>query len=99
MVRDQLGVGDYVREEDPRLYVSERTGRGPLQDDWIQEYWAECQVGGRRRQCASVARVNSNFRRSEARFTRIWNRVEGLDSGIVSTLRYLSHPEIMSHTP
>ena len=44
MVRDQLGVGDYVREEDPRFYVSQRTGRGPLQDDWIQDYWTECQV-------------------------------------------------------
>ncbi|XP_037088501.1 protein retinal degeneration B-like isoform X3 [Pollicipes pollicipes] len=43
VVRDQLGVGDYVREEDPRLFVSQRTGRGPLGDDWISEYWSDCQ--------------------------------------------------------
>ncbi|KAF0299117.1 Protein retinal degeneration B [Amphibalanus amphitrite] len=42
VVRDQLGIGDYLREEDPRIYVSQRTGRGPLNDDWIQDYWGEC---------------------------------------------------------
>ena len=45
VVRDQLGIGDYVREEDPRVYVSQRTGRGRLDDDWINETWSECKVG------------------------------------------------------
>lgn len=32
---DQLSGSDYKKEEDPRHYVSEKTGRGPLPDDWI----------------------------------------------------------------
>ena len=36
IVRDQLSGSDYKTEEDPRLYVSQRTGRGPLPEDWIQ---------------------------------------------------------------
>lgn len=42
VVKDQVYGADYVREEDPKIYVSERTGRGPLSDNWLQEYWADC---------------------------------------------------------
>ena len=35
IVNDQLSGSDYKKEEDPRHYVSEKTGRGPLPDDWI----------------------------------------------------------------
>lgn len=35
MVSDQLSGSDYKKEEDPRLYVSKKTGRGLLSDDWI----------------------------------------------------------------
>ncbi|KAH1011851.1 hypothetical protein HUJ04_001131 [Dendroctonus ponderosae] len=38
-VRDQLYGADYVRGEDPSLYVSEKSGRGPLSDNWVEEYW------------------------------------------------------------
>ncbi|XP_029833726.2 protein retinal degeneration B isoform X2 [Ixodes scapularis] len=38
VVRDQLFGADYVREEDPRLFVSPKTGRGPLDEDWIQGF-------------------------------------------------------------
>ncbi len=24
------------------MYISERTGRGPLTQDWIEEHWEEC---------------------------------------------------------
>ncbi|XP_055710958.1 protein retinal degeneration B isoform X3 [Phlebotomus papatasi] len=41
IVKDQLYGADYVREEDPKLYVSQKTHRGPLQDGWIDEYWNE----------------------------------------------------------
>lgn len=45
MVKDQLvTAADYVREEDPCIYVSRLTGRGPLGENWIQEYWKECKV-------------------------------------------------------
>ncbi|XP_055684260.1 protein retinal degeneration B isoform X2 [Lutzomyia longipalpis] len=41
IVKDQLYGADYVKDEDPKLYVSEKTTRGPLQDGWIDEYWNE----------------------------------------------------------
>ncbi|XP_048507516.1 protein retinal degeneration B isoform X3 [Athalia rosae] len=40
LVKDQL-YGEYVKEEDPKLYVSEKTGRGPLTESWLEEYWAD----------------------------------------------------------
>lgn len=42
VVKDQMV--DYVKEEDPCIYVSRKTGRGPLSDTWIQDYWKECKV-------------------------------------------------------
>lgn len=44
VVKDQLHGADYLREEDPRVYVSEKTGRGPLTENWVEEYWDECRV-------------------------------------------------------
>ena len=35
-------ASDYVREEDPCVYVSRKTGRGPLIDTWINDYAREC---------------------------------------------------------
>ena len=32
-------------KEDPTVYVSEKTGRGPLSSDWIQENWEACNAG------------------------------------------------------
>lgn len=43
-MKDQLYGADYVKEEDPKLYISEKTGRGPLSENWISDYWSECQV-------------------------------------------------------
>lgn len=44
IVKDQLYGADYNKEEDPKSYVSDKTGRGPLSENWISEYWKECQV-------------------------------------------------------
>ncbi|KAH0621111.1 hypothetical protein JD844_022144 [Phrynosoma platyrhinos] len=35
IVRDPISPGEYKAEEDPRLYRSVKTGRGPLGDDWL----------------------------------------------------------------
>ena len=35
IVNDHLSSGDYKKEEDPNHYVSKKTGRGPLYEDWI----------------------------------------------------------------
>ena len=34
IVSDTLSGSDYKKAEDPRQFVSEKTGRGPLADDW-----------------------------------------------------------------
>ncbi|XP_028312338.1 membrane-associated phosphatidylinositol transfer protein 2-like isoform X7 [Gouania willdenowi] len=38
IVTDPITPHEYKAEEDPRLYKSVKTQRGPLQDDWIEEY-------------------------------------------------------------
>ncbi|XP_037039413.1 protein retinal degeneration B isoform X3 [Bradysia coprophila] len=41
IVQEQTYTADYSRDEDPKLFVSEKTGRGPLADDWLSEHWKE----------------------------------------------------------
>uniref|UniRef100_A0A8C5TSE3 Phosphatidylinositol transfer protein N-terminal domain-containing protein n=1 Tax=Malurus cyaneus samueli TaxID=2593467 RepID=A0A8C5TSE3_9PASS len=36
IVRDPISPGEYKPEEDPKLYHSSKTGRGPLADDWLE---------------------------------------------------------------
>ncbi|XP_027889501.1 membrane-associated phosphatidylinositol transfer protein 2 isoform X5 [Xiphophorus couchianus] len=38
IVTDPIPPHEYISEEDPKLYKSAKTQRGPLQDDWIEEY-------------------------------------------------------------
>ncbi|KAK7933068.1 hypothetical protein WMY93_003964 [Mugilogobius chulae] len=38
IVTDPIAAHEYKVEEDPRLYKSAKTQRGPLRDDWIEEY-------------------------------------------------------------
>ncbi|XP_061622963.1 membrane-associated phosphatidylinositol transfer protein 2-like isoform X5 [Phyllopteryx taeniolatus] len=38
IVTDPIPPHEYKAEEDPRLYKSAKTQRGPLLDDWIEEY-------------------------------------------------------------
>ncbi|XP_075220766.1 retinal degeneration B [Lycorma delicatula] len=42
VVKDQLFGADYLKEEDPSVYVSSKTGRGPLDENWLNDYWNEC---------------------------------------------------------
>uniref|UniRef100_A0A914C020 DDHD domain-containing protein n=1 Tax=Acrobeloides nanus TaxID=290746 RepID=A0A914C020_9BILA len=37
-VKENVSSGDYSQEEDPKLYKSKKTGRGPLSDNWVEEY-------------------------------------------------------------
>lgn len=39
IVKDTVTGADYIEEEDPVLYVSNKTGRGPLTDEWLKIYW------------------------------------------------------------
>lgn len=38
IVTDPIPPHEYKAEEDTRLYKSAKTQRGPLQDDWIEDY-------------------------------------------------------------
>ena len=38
IVQDPISSGDYKKEEDPRLFRSAKTGRGPLEDGWRENY-------------------------------------------------------------
>jgi len=40
VVKDQQQ--NYVPEEDPTVFVSEKTARGPLDENWLEEYSAAC---------------------------------------------------------
>ena len=35
---------NYVKEEDLTVFISKKTGRGPLNNDWVQEYRDTCFV-------------------------------------------------------
>ncbi|XP_060931661.1 membrane-associated phosphatidylinositol transfer protein 2 isoform X2 [Limanda limanda] len=37
IVKDYIAPHEYLVEEDPKLYQSEKTKRGPLSEDWIEE--------------------------------------------------------------
>ncbi|XP_076876869.1 membrane-associated phosphatidylinositol transfer protein 2 isoform X2 [Brachyhypopomus gauderio] len=37
IVKDSIAPHEYLAEEDPKLYKSAKTQRGPLSDDWIEE--------------------------------------------------------------
>ncbi|XP_036384061.1 membrane-associated phosphatidylinositol transfer protein 2-like isoform X5 [Megalops cyprinoides] len=38
IVKDPIPPHEYLAEEDPKLYKSVKTKRGPLTDDWIEEF-------------------------------------------------------------
>jgi hypothetical protein len=37
-VKDPISHHDYSAEEDPKIYKSAKTQRGPLSDNWVQEF-------------------------------------------------------------
>ncbi|KAF2905240.1 hypothetical protein ILUMI_00964 [Ignelater luminosus] len=43
VVKDQLYGADYIKDEDPKIYHSEKSGRGPLSETWLEDYWNEVQ--------------------------------------------------------
>ncbi|KAJ3661841.1 hypothetical protein Zmor_006222 [Zophobas morio] len=43
VVKDQLYGADYLKSEDPSFYKSEKSGRGPLTENWLEDYWREVQ--------------------------------------------------------
>ena len=37
-IKDEVSSSDYCEEEDPLLYKSQKTGRGPMKEDWLEYY-------------------------------------------------------------
>lgn len=37
-IKDPVSYSDYLEEEDPLLYKSTRTGRGPMKENWLEYY-------------------------------------------------------------
>ena len=37
-IKDELSASDYSEEEDPLLYISQKTGRGPMKEAWLEDY-------------------------------------------------------------
>ncbi|VDP45041.1 unnamed protein product [Heligmosomoides polygyrus] len=57
-VKDPISSNDYCTEEDPKLYHSQKTGRGPLDEDWVQE----CVKAGKPVMCAyKICRVEFRY--------------------------------------
>ncbi|XP_076369390.1 protein retinal degeneration B-like isoform X2 [Tachypleus tridentatus] len=70
MVKDHLYGNEYRKEEDPKLYVSKYTGRGPLFENWVQEYSEAPATTGKAIMCVyKLCRV-------EFRYWGIQGRVE-----------------------
>ena len=62
IVSDSLG-SDYNEHEDPKRYVSTKTGRGPLADNWRAEYAAEQKRGdGKKRIMCAYKLCRVEFR-------------------------------------
>uniref|UniRef100_A0A915PX75 Phosphatidylinositol transfer protein n=1 Tax=Setaria digitata TaxID=48799 RepID=A0A915PX75_9BILA len=57
-VNDALSSYDYVPDEDPKLYHSIKTGRGPLKEDWVED----CVKNGKPIMCAyKLCKVEFRF--------------------------------------
>lgn len=79
IVKDQLWGGDYVKEEDPKHFVSEKTGRGPLSDDWLEEYWRE--VKGKKQPTARNMALMTAYKICRVEF-RYWGMQTKLEKFI-----------------
>lgn len=44
IVKEQLYGHDYEENEDPKLYISQKTKRGPLAESWLEDYWNEVHI-------------------------------------------------------
>ena len=44
IVKDPISSGDYRKEEDPKIFKSDKTSRGPLNDSWWEDYVREVET-------------------------------------------------------
>jgi len=76
IVEDQIAPSDYREDEDPRMFKSEKTGRGPLSDGWRKEYEHASNLTGKD---ATDKRIMCAYKLCKVEF-RYWgmqSRIEG----------------------
>ncbi|XP_054706761.1 LOW QUALITY PROTEIN: protein retinal degeneration B-like [Uloborus diversus] len=62
VVKDQLYGSDYSQEEDPKLFSSSKTNRGPLEDEWLEELRVKNLPEGKAVMCAyKLCRVEFRY--------------------------------------
>ncbi|KAG8232022.1 hypothetical protein J437_LFUL012046 [Ladona fulva] len=69
VVKDQLYGADYVKEEDPKLFISQKTMRGPLTETWLEDYWND--VKGKKQPTASGKSLMCAYKLCKVEF-RYW---------------------------
>jgi len=84
-VKDPIHGNDYLKEEDPKLYISAKTGRGPLNDDWVKEYWADCE--GKAMPTASGKAIMCAYKLCKVE-VRLWGVQAKLERFVCDTGKY-----------
>lgn len=79
IVKDQLYGNDYTKEEDPKIFSSEKTGRGPLGEEWLEEYWQE--VKGKKQPTANNKSLMCAYKICRVEF-RYWGMQTKLEKFI-----------------
>ncbi|XP_059481583.1 protein retinal degeneration B isoform X2 [Neocloeon triangulifer] len=70
VVKDQqMYQGEISREEDPKFFISEKTHRGPLSENWLKEYWKD--VKGKTQPTASGKSLMCAYKLCKVEF-RYW---------------------------
>ncbi|XP_061189651.1 protein retinal degeneration B-like isoform X2 [Saccostrea echinata] len=84
IVKDPISSGDYKKEEDPKIYKSQKTGRGPLTDNWRAEYAREAKLPGNNK-CIMTA---YKLCRVEFKYWGMQNKIERFihDIGLRKTM-------------
>lgn len=76
IVKDPM---DYPKEEDPRSFVSQKTGRGPLTDTWLADHWRE--VKGKQQPTANNMSLMCAYKLCRVEF-RYWGMQTKLEKFI-----------------
>jgi membrane-associated phosphatidylinositol transfer protein len=79
IVKDQLYGADYQTTEDPTLFISEKTGRGPLIETWLDDYWNE--VKGKKQPTAKNMSLMCAYKLCRVEF-RYWGMQTKLEKFI-----------------
>ena len=81
-MKDQQFGADYNKDEDPTIFVSEKTNRGPLDDNWLVQHWEE--VKGKTQPTANNMSLMCAYKLCRVEF-RYWGMQTKLEKFIHDT--------------